>query len=387
MRIVDQRVVHENTAVANTSEVYSGTSIAIHEDGGEVLVCAFRLGSAKVSADGRILLRESRDGGKTWATVACPMDAEGAKGIAPLGGARQLAGPHLGSSTTGTSILAGALMTLVEPGSPKYQVQTAGIIDATCAFSRRETTGWSQPLVVDGRRTNAEWSIPCGTPTDLGGGRWIVPAERHAKPDDPQWLRRYNAFSFVSVDDGDSWADQGEMLNDPDQVCVYYDQHLVALPGGRLLSLAWTHNALQDRTVTARAGMSLDGGATWSTPWDTGIQGGPIAPVRLPDGRLFAVYPRREEPVGIRACVSLDDGATWELDDEFVIWDERLRAIAGVRAVESPVGGQQPLWDTMWGWTFGLPTPALHDDASVAVVFYASGLDGRSRVHYVRIEP
>lgn len=388
MRIIDESVVYENPAPAFATEVYSGTAITVvGELGAEVAVCAFRLGSAKVSPDGRIMLRESRDRGKSWETTASPLDPEHAHAIAPAGGLKQLAGPHLGSSVPGTLILAGALMTLARPGTPEYDQRAAGITDAHCVLVRRAGGTWAETQVIDGSRSEAEWSITCGSPAYLGRGVWIAPAERHAKTSDPEWLRQYHAFSFRSTDDGKTWVDQGPMLNDPAREKVFYDQHVVALPGGRILSVAWTHDVIEDRTVTAHAAYSDDEGATWSPSWDTGLLGGPVAAVRLPDGRLFAVYPRRQEPAGIRACLSRDDGLTWDLDDEFVIWDERSRSVVGVPAMSSTATEMPPLWDTMWGWSFGLPTPGVFRDGSVGVVFYAVGADGLSRVMFVRVRP
>lgn len=388
MRIRDHAVVWENPAPAFATEVYSGTALTIFTEGdAEVAVCGFRLGSAKVSPDGRVSLRESRDGGATWARVHSPLDRQEAEAIAPANGLRQLAGPHLGSSPEGTVILGAALMTLAQPDSAEYRPQAAGIVDAECVLVRRSEYGWDSPQVIDARRSASEWSITCGPPVALGDGRWLAPAERHASSDEDEWLRRYNAFSLVSTDDGVTWSDHGEMLNDPERIRVFYDQHVVVLGDRRLLSVAWTHDVVEDRTITAHAAISDDEGASWSEPWDTGVLGGPVGVVRLPDGRLFATYPRRQEPSGIRACLSLDEGRTWETQEEFVIWDHATRSVAGILAADSTVEDLPPLWDTMWGWTFGLPTPAVYADGSVGVVFYASGTDGLSRVIHVRVEP
>ncbi len=388
MRIVESSVVAENFAPAFATEVYSGTALTVVErDGEERALCAFRRGSAKVSPDGAIVLRESVDRGRSWTDHPSPLDRESPGSIAPAGGLRQFAGPHVGSSATGTVILGAALMSLARPGTPEYDRQAAGIVDAACVFVRADESGWSVPQVIAGRRSDSEWAIPCGPPVSLGDGVWLAPAERHATTDVPEWLRQYHAFSFRSVDDGRTWTDNGPMLNDPERERVYYDQHVVGLDDRRLLSIAWTHDVIRDETITARAALSTDAGATWTGEWDTGLLGGPVAAVRLPDGRLFAVYPRRSEPASIRACVSADDGRTWDVEHEFVLWDERSRSVIGAVASSSAPTDTPPLWDTMWGWSFGLPTPALFRDGSVGVAFYATGADGISRVLFVRVEP
>lgn len=388
MRIVESSTIAENIAPAFATEIYSGTALTVVErDGQELALCAFRRGSAKVSPDGTIVLRESADRGRSWADHHSPLDREGPGSTAPPGGLRQLAGPHVGSSAAGTVILGAALMSLARPGTPEYDRQAAGIIDAACVFVRADESGWSVPQVIAGRRSDSEWAIPCGPPVSLGDGVWLAPAERHATTRVPEWLRQYHAFSFRSVDDGRTWVDHGPMLNDPAREWVYYDQHVVVLGDGRVLSIAWTHDVIHDETITARAAVSDDGGATWSPAWDTGLLGGPVAAVRLTDGRLLAVYPRRSDPASIRACISTDEGRTWDVENEFVLWDERSRSVVGQTVSSSAPTDTPPLWDTMWAWSFGLPTPALFRDGSVGVAFYATGADGLSRVLYVRVEP
>jgi len=388
MRIRNHHVVYQNPAPTFATEVYSGTALTVvRGDTSDLTLCGFRLGSAKVSPDGRVVLRQSTDGGETWEWADSPLNMANAAPIAPPGGLRQIAGPHLGSSPDGIVILGAARMTLAPPGTSEFRSDVAGIVDGECVLVRKSTEGWSTPTIVDGRRSAAEWAIVCAPPVALGSGRWFVPAERHAASGEEGWLGRYHAFSLTSVDDGASWTVQGDMVNDPDQVRVYYDQHVVSLGDGQLLSVAWTHDVIADETVSAHAAFSADEGASWSEPWDTGIRGGPVGVAQLADGRLFATYPRRVEPLGIRACLSEDGGRTWDLSREIVIWDELTRSVVGGPPEDRPANKPAPLWETMWGWTFGLPTPALYSDGSVGVVFYAAGADGLNRVIHVRIDP
>ena len=86
--------------------------------------------------------------------------------------------------------------------------------------------------------------------------------ERHALATVPDWLRRYNAFAVFSHDDGRTWVEPGATLNDSDERVVYYDQRMVALPDGRLLTMAWVHDVVDDVTLTARAAYSDDRGRT-----------------------------------------------------------------------------------------------------------------------------
>jgi hypothetical protein len=77
--------------------------------------------------------------------------------------------------------------------------------------------------------------------------------------------------------------------------------------------------------------ISRDDGETWrhaeriAHTDNSGHNGNPPSLVRLPDGRLAAVYAVRLKPYGIRARISADDGASWGpeliLRDDARTWD------------------------------------------------------------------
>jgi hypothetical protein len=338
-----------------------------------------------MSPDGRVKLRASDDLGRTWSDVAPPFEALPQDPIASL------SGPHLGGSVDGTTVLMACRMWIVSPDDKRWNDDAAGLITADGLRARAGAgEGWDESTALDFKRHADEWAIPCGPPLALDGGRgpnWIFPMERHALAHVPEWLRRYHAFAVFSHDDGRTWLDPTPTLNDPEERLAYYDQRMVEVPDGRLLTMAWVHDVVSDVTLTARAGFSDDRGRSWSAPFDTGIQGGPINPLLLADGRLIAVFARRTTPAGIRAVVSEDGGSTWLVGEEFVLWDEASRQILGERAADQPRAAADPsLWGTMWGWTFGTPTAVQAPDGSVLVTFFASGFDGVTAIRWVRLE-
>ena len=387
MRVVDDRLVHRNPYPNYRPETVAGSTLAWSRLNAPspVLLNAFRSGSAKMSPDGRVRLRASTDLGATWRDVASPF------GGLPQDPIAAESGPHLGTSVLGTTVLMACRMWIVSPDDPRWDDDAAGVIGADCIAARAAAGGdWEMPATLDFKRHDAEWAIPCGPPLALDGGRgpeWIFPMERHALAHVPDWLRRYHAFAVVSHDDGRTWSDPTPTLNAPAERVVYYDQRMVELADGRLLTMAWVHDVVADVTLTARAGYSADRGKTWSAPFDTGIQGGPINPLLLADGRILAVFARRTAPAGIRAVISEDGGATWLVDREFVLWDEASRRVLGERAADQQRAPEDPsLWGTMWGWTFGTPTAVQAPDGSVLVTFFASGFDGVTAIRCVRVE-
>jgi hypothetical protein len=390
MRVVDERIVHQNPYPAHRSESYSATTVCWSRAGHEApyLLAAFRLGSARMSPDGRIALCASHDGGRSWQRVASPLEGEAARAVgAAPGGGPNLSGSQMGASETGTTVLAAARMHIAEPGAPGWDDRAAGIVDADTLVVRAPAGGaWEPTGVIDGRRHAEEWAIPCGSPLDLGGGRWLLPMERHARVTVPEWLRRYHAFVALSEDDARTWPRLADALNDPERRLAYYDQRMVRLLDGRILSIAWVHDVVADRTMEARTGWSDDGGLTWSQPVVSGILGGPVNPVVLADGRVLAVYPRRTVPTGVRASISEDGGRSWLLDEEIVIWDEAEGRVTGERATRVERATRDPaLWDTMWGWTFGQPMPVALGPAEVGICFFGAAR-GRPAVRFVRLE-
>ncbi len=390
MRVVDEQIVYRNPWPNHRPETVSASTLAWSRLGSDPsaapsLLCAFRSGSAKMSPDGRVVLRTSDDLGRTWRATASPF-----AGL-PHDQTASESGPHLGGSSAGTTVLMACRMWIASPGDAGWNDDAAGVIGADCIQARASSGGrWETPASYDFRRHANEWAIPCGPPLALDGGRgpdWIFPMERHALAHVPDWLRRYNAFAVFSDDDGRNWGSPRPTINDPDERLAYYDQRMVELGDGRLLTIAWVHDVVSDVTLTARAGFSSDRGRTWSDPFDTGLRGGPINPLVLSDGRVLAVFARRTPPNGIRAALSEDGGATWRVDDEFVIWDETSRRVLGTSAADQPRGADDPsLWGTMWGWTFGTPTAVQAPDGSVLVTFFAAGFDGVTAIRCVTLD-
>ncbi len=383
MRVVGEAIVYRNPFPAQRAIVASAstlTRVPAGAAGPETLLCAYRRGTAKVSRDGRIHVAESTDGGSTWTEAPSPFRDHGQQDVAQ-------AGPQMGGDDRGTVVLTAARMWTADPETPEFVPEAAGIVDADSLVVRRDPGGaWKSVTEVDGRRHDDEWAIPCGPPISLGSGRWLWPMERHGKAQTEGWLRRYHAFFGISEDDGRSWDRFVPALNGDGRL-AYYDQRLVALGNGRVLTVAWVHDVDVDVTLTARAGWSEDGGETWSEPVDTGIVGGPVNPIRLADGRILAVYNRRSPPSGIRCALSEDDGRSWKLDEEWVIYDEATRSVVGSPATVRPPGDDDAaLWDSMWGWTFGTPTPVQLADGTVVITFFAMDGGGVSAIRAVRIE-
>jgi sialidase-1 len=380
VEILDEAIVDREAFPSYRTRVLSAPSLALVA--GDVLA-VFRTGSAKVSPDGRIGARLSRDDGRTWQPAAGPFDGLGDDG-------RNHAGSHLGGGDDrgGTVLAIAARFTMTAPGVPGWDADRAGIVDADAVLTRRDADGrWSSPAVIDARRHPDEWAIACGPAVTLGNGEWLQPMERHDRSDRADWQQRYHAFALRSRDDGRSWPAEVAMPNDPTGRLAHYDQRLTITADGRLLTYAWIHDVVDDRTLPARVAHSVDGGATWSEPAGTSLHGGPINPITLRDGRVLIAYARREPPAGIRSAIAPDAADPARFEEEVVLYDGERRVVTGEPASRASDRTPDPLWGSMWGWTFGSPCPLELADGSVLVAFFAMDGAGVYAIRSVRLRP
>ena len=378
MELIGESIVERDPYPTFRSRVVSAPSLACL---GSSVLAVFRVGSAKVSPDGRIEARISSDRGRTWSLAASPFESM-ADGL-------NHAGSHVGAGPDGTTIAVAARFRMTSPGSDDWDAERAGIIDADAIVARLDDSdGWSPPLVIDARRHAEEWAIACGPPVSLGHGEWILPMERHDRSARADWQQRYHAFALRSHDDGRTWPEESPMPNDPTGRLAHYDQRMTVLADGRLVSLAWIHDVIDDRTLEARVAWSADEGRSWSETLTTPLLGGPINPITLRDGRVLVAYARRASPAGIRIAVSHDGARTWDPSDEIVLYDGDRRVVSRAPgSAGSPGAVTDPLWGSMWGWTFGSPCPVESDDGSVLVAFFASDHAGVYTIRSVRVSP
>ncbi len=203
---------------------------------------------------------ESRDDGRTWKRVPSPLDAAHRFGARPPGRQRPPArgAAHLGVSADGTVILAACRMRMVTEGSPEYR--GPGIRDrgrgvrARAARGRRVGRAWS---CVDARRTTGRVG------DHLAARRFPSAAAAGSHP--PSAMPSRTCPSGSAAITRSSCSRRTTAAPGPSPVrcsmtrprtVVYYDQHVAVRSDGRLLSLAWVHDVVDDVTVDARAGWS-----------------------------------------------------------------------------------------------------------------------------------
>ncbi len=124
--------------------------------------------------------------------------------------------------------------------------------------------------------------------------------------------------AWRSTDAGASWQclcpEIADMNGENAAPNRFHEPNAVELDDGTLVGLVRYHGP--DRCL--RSTRSTDGGRTWSPMAKTELNGYPAQLLKLPGGRLVAVYGRRWEEGGYGefAAISEDGGQTWDVRNE-----------------------------------------------------------------------
>ena len=143
---------------------------------------------------------------------------------------------------------------------------------------------------------------------ELADGRVAYAVTEHHPP-----LPKGDTFLVTSGNGGRTWDPPVLMVPSPEQ--EYGEPDLAEVAAGEIYCILRTAS----RGGYLQGCRSEDGGATWSAPEVTPMDGGPGHLLSLRDGRLLCTYGRRKAPFGVRACLSDDGGRTWDLEREIVI--------------------------------------------------------------------
>jgi hypothetical protein len=111
-------------------------------------------------------------------------------------------------------------------------------------------------------------------------------------------------FVLRSADSGRSWQPATLVARVPGK--LFEEPAALVLADGTIM--VTMRESVSEHVYQCR---SVDGGATWSDPADTGLAGCPPHLLQLADGRLLCTYGFRYFPYEIRCAVSADGGVSW----------------------------------------------------------------------------
>lgn len=369
MKLVAEGTVFSGTAGTDTANCCF-PAVVILADGS--MLCSWRAGTTKESADGKIWLARSKDG-RNWKSWPLTVDSQFESKTGEF---------HYGPLTCledGRLLISLMWTDRSDPSLPFFNPQTEGLLPIRTIFAESRDGGltWSQVRAMDTEPYQTPMPIT-GAVLELADGRLACPFEVNKNYSD-QGPWRHAAAIKISSDGGWSWSLAHEVANDPTGRLMYWDQRHSFL-NDRWVAMFWTYDREAGRDANIHISHARDGGRFWSPPRDTGITGQIAQPIVLKNGRLVVVYMDRFQTRSIRAKLSLDSGMTFGSEDLLIYAHPTGSSDPGEQSNAKAYLQDQQLW------TFGRIDAAADVSGDIFVVFYC-GNTTATKIRWTRIRP
>ena len=258
-------------------------SVVLLDDG--ELVVSFDLGQAVEALDYRTYISRSADNAQTWSDPV------------------RLFEETLDRPTTHTvRISRTADGTLLGFGSRAYRD------DSEQGLVNRETLGYAEMdlILLKSHDRGRTWEGPttiepplvgpgfemCHGIRELRDGRWLAPTSTW-KGWNGETPNGMSAFALVSHDRGQTWPEAIQVMDAYDQGIIHWEQSLVELDDGRLLSVAWAVREESGQTLPTPYALS-NGSGRFGAPRPAGIHAQTAKILALRDGRILCMYRRHD---------------------------------------------------------------------------------------------
>ena len=373
MRVLDRGTIFDASTAPHAARFCTFTSLNCTLDGR--LIAAFRVGSAKDSADEDVYIMTSEDGGASWQQTFAGF------GDVPPGSGGRIRSIGLTVLPMGKVLAAIMAVDHSDPTLPLANPATQGILPTTLYMTESADGGrtWSTPHAVD--LAPHQGNALTGDLLQLQDGTLALHYEAWKAYHDSS-PGEHHALLRFSADGGQSWQGPIIVAHDDANRLLFWDQRLTVAPeDGRLVGLFWTHDRVAQTDMPIHMAWGPPDGQKWSAPRSLGIEGQIAAPLVLPGGRLFMAYVHRHDPPSLCAVLSHDFGATWDTAGELTFYTKQR---GGREAGMSGPRDFGDYWADMSIWTFGHPAPVRLPNGDVMVAYYA-GDEHAMSIHWVQI--
>lgn len=365
MRTIDSRIIFNGSSEAGTNCIAFCEIVSL-TDG--MLLATARIGSGMDTADGNVGIWCSTDLGQTWSGPQIPFNTDfgGKKGCLREGFITQLSDRKL--------IMTCCWVDRSVKGRKIYNRKTAGLCEMFPLISESHDAGdtWSALKKVD--------LFPISLPSALTGRSIILADGGLACQFESQkvWTDISPIFNIsgfkVSYDNGITWPEYVQVAGRPYEDIVNWDQRIACFPSGRMISLFWSYNTVQNIDRNIHVNFSNEFGRNWSKPIDTGVKGQIACPVVVNESLVVMLYVRRDEKRQILARKSIDGGKTWDIEPEICIYED-----VDNRSCSSN------LFDEMSQWSYGHPFGINSKEDIIDVVYYA-GKGQNTALYFCKIK-
>lgn len=334
--------------------------------GGERYLCGFDIGQGAESMDYRTYVARSDDGGATWSapTRLIPEDT-----LRPSTHTARLA-----KVSTGEVVAMGVRMWRDNPRVGLTNRENIGYVpsDVILVRSRDDGKTWSRPETTAPPIIGPCWET-CHAVVELRDGRWLWPTStwRGWNGEQPNGMAK--CVAWVSPDQGRTWPTALTLSDRCAEGVFSWENSLVQLQDGRLLSITWQFNEKSGQSEPNRYSISNDG-VTFTAPRPNGLQGETAKMLALPGGRVLTLYRRKDKP-GLWANVHRMEGDAWVNLAEELVWAGPASGMVGQRAKA----------DELSALRFGFPTLRPHPSGDALACFWCME-DNIQNIRWVRIK-
>ncbi len=246
-------------------------------------------------------------------------------------------------------------------GETYYDRQTGGAAHTDLIFSVSDNEGvsWDPPRTIP---------MCYPEPPEVGGvicatrqGDWLAPFA--------PWLdltgenaNQGKAAVMISHDQGESWPDYAEFMEDPSGKIAYQEVWVEEMADGRVLGIAYARDMEAGEDLPIQYSISRDGGKSFCSNRSTGLIGQTTGVHSLQDGRVACAFNRRYgNPPGVGFAIARPDETDFHVEFEDILW----KAVAGFR--EEDEDTEAMYWAD---FSFGEPRVETFSDGSFHVGFW-----------------
>ncbi len=336
------------------------------------LLATCRLGSEKESADERVNIYRSFDGGNTWSNgeeLFPRTKVNGIDGSLKLCYLTELSPKH---------IIAACMWVDRQtfPGKLLFNEETEGCLPMSILLSDSYDNGktWTPLREIPMPKDIGPPSLT-GPILKLKDGSLAMSIEnnKHYK-DDTKWFQK--VVLFKSKDEGKTWEKPITICEDKNGRIYYWDLRTGVAPDGRIVAFSWTYDSKVNKYLNINRRISNDNGFTWSQLEDLGFADQPSHPGILPDGRVVLAWVDRFESKSIKVRMASAIDQSFDEETELILHVQELAQSSSENTGE--LLGEMSLWN------FGLPYCEVLPNGEVIVMYYA-GNEKTMDIHWVKL--
>jgi hypothetical protein len=322
LRVVSEGILYRNPTPGYKAECAYLPNLQPLSD--TEYICVIRIGSAFYSADGKLALLRTRDGGNTWVKESLVWDPRLDKA------AYSYTAPHLTKLSNGTLILVARRWDSSDPELPIFNPETGGMRCSEVILFHSQDNGktWSPPQLVD-LPGQGQVDVPSQI-IELRNGRWLMACELWKAWEDTSPLH-VKGFAVFSDDLGKTWKDRLDFASSSDTQRMFSHSRYTQTLEGRVAALQWAQEIETGKDLELHLTISDESGREWSEPSLTNIEAQTSWLADL-GGGVFAVTYTHRSGINPGICVALSEngGTTWDLENQVLVWDAVGQEFLGV---------------------------------------------------------